>query len=108
MPVGKPTPDLRPHDGMGARPVSQAAGHDINYISIAGALGAMGYADRPAPPLNLVGDFGGGAMYLLTGIRRTGGTSHVGAGANHRCSHVRWHRQPAQPFFGLTQEYVDN
>ena len=50
-------------------PLSQAAGHDINYISIAGALGAMGYADRPpAPPLNLVGDFGGGAMYLLTGI----------------------------------------
>ena len=50
-------------------PLSQAAGHDINYISIAGALGAMGYADRPpAPPLNLVGDFGGGAMYLITGI----------------------------------------
>ncbi len=50
-------------------PLSQTAGHDIKYISIAGALGAMGYADRPpAPPLNLVGDFGGGAMYLLTGI----------------------------------------
>lgn len=50
-------------------PLSKAAGHDINYISIGGALGAMGYADRPpAPPLNLVGDFGGGAMYLLTGI----------------------------------------
>ena len=50
-------------------PLAQAAGHDINYISLAGALGAMGYADRPpAPPLNLVGDFGGGAMYLLTGI----------------------------------------
>jgi alpha-methylacyl-CoA racemase len=50
-------------------PLAQTAGHDINYISIAGALGAIGYADRPpAPPLNLVGDFGGGAMYLLTGI----------------------------------------
>ena len=50
-------------------PLSQAAGHDINYISVAGALGAMGYPDRPpAPPLNLVGDFGGGAMYLLAGI----------------------------------------
>lgn len=50
-------------------PLAQAAGHDINYISIAGALGAMGYSDRPpAPPLNLVGDFGGGAMYLLTGV----------------------------------------
>lgn len=50
-------------------PLSKAAGHDINYISIGGALGAMGYADRPpAPPLNLVGDFGGGALYLITGI----------------------------------------
>ncbi len=50
-------------------PLAKAAGHDINYISIAGALGAMGYSDRaPTPPLNLVGDFGGGAMYLLTGI----------------------------------------
>ena len=50
-------------------PLAQAAGHDINYISIAGALGAMGHADRPpAPPLNLVGDFGGGAMYLLAGV----------------------------------------
>ncbi len=50
-------------------PLSSAAGHDINYISIGGALGAMGYADRPpAPPLNLVGDFGGGAMYLIAGI----------------------------------------
>ena len=50
-------------------PLSHAAGHDINYISIAGALGSMGYADRPpAPPLNLIGDFGGGAMYLLAGI----------------------------------------
>ena len=50
-------------------PLAGAAGHDINYISIAGALGAMGYADRPpAPPLNLIGDFGGGAMYLLCGL----------------------------------------
>lgn len=50
-------------------PLSQSAGHDINYISLAGALHAMGHADRPpAPPLNLVGDFGGGAMYLLCGV----------------------------------------
>lgn len=50
-------------------PLSQAAGHDINYISLAGALHAMGYEDRaPTPPLNLVGDFGGGAMYLLAGL----------------------------------------
>jgi len=50
-------------------PLAQAAGHDINYISLAGALHAMGEDDRPpSPPLNLVGDFGGGAMYLLAGL----------------------------------------
>lgn len=50
-------------------PLAQVAGHDINYISLAGALHAMGNADRaPTPPLNLIGDFGGGAMYLLCGL----------------------------------------
>lgn len=49
-------------------PLAQAAGHDINYISLAGALHAIGDAERPIPPLNLVGDFGGGAMILAFGI----------------------------------------
>ena len=50
-------------------PLSAAAGHDINYIALAGALHAMGNQDRPpTPPLNLVGDFGGGGMYLLCGV----------------------------------------
>ena len=49
-------------------PLSQAAGHDINYIAITGALHAIGTAERPVPPLNLVGDFGGGAMYLAVGM----------------------------------------
>ncbi len=50
-------------------PLAEAAGHDINYIALAGALGAMGRRDAPpAPPLNLVGDFGGGALYLAFGI----------------------------------------
>ena len=49
-------------------PLAQAAGHDINYISITGALAAIGGADRPVPPLNLVGDFGGGALYLVVGL----------------------------------------
>ncbi|MEH2473514.1 alpha-methylacyl-CoA racemase [Nitrobacteraceae bacterium AZCC 2161] len=49
-------------------PLAQAAGHDINYISITGALAAIGGAERPVPPLNLVGDFGGGALYLVVGM----------------------------------------
>ncbi len=50
-------------------PYSQMAGHDINYIGLTGALYAMGPADQPPfPPLNLVGDFGGGSLYLVTGI----------------------------------------
>ena len=50
-------------------PLAQAAGHDINYISLSGALHAIGRAgERPVPPLNLVGDFGGGAMFLAFGV----------------------------------------
>jgi len=50
-------------------PMAQAAGHDINYISLTGALYATGRAnEKPVPPLNLVGDFGGGGMFLVTGI----------------------------------------
>jgi alpha-methylacyl-CoA racemase len=50
-------------------PLAHAAGHDINYISLTGALHAMGRkGDRPVPPLNLVGDFGGGALYLAFGM----------------------------------------
>jgi alpha-methylacyl-CoA racemase len=50
-------------------PLSQRVGHDINYIAMAGALDAIGTADDgPLPPLNLVGDFGGGALYLAMGL----------------------------------------
>ena len=49
-------------------PLAQAAGHDINYISVTGALAAIGGKDKPVPPLNLVGDFGGGALYLVVGV----------------------------------------
>src|ERR1700745_1649814 len=49
-------------------PLAEAAGHDINYISLTGALAAIGPAERPVPPLNLVGDFGGGALYLVAGV----------------------------------------
>jgi len=50
-------------------PLAKAAGHDINYISLTGVLNATGRAnENPVPPLNLVGDFGGGGMFLVTGI----------------------------------------
>ena len=49
-------------------PLANAAGHDINYISITGALAAIGTKEKPVPPLNLVGDFGGGALYLVVGV----------------------------------------
>jgi alpha-methylacyl-CoA racemase len=50
-------------------PLAEAAGHDINYIALTGALHSIGrIGDRPLPPLNLVGDFGGGALYLALGV----------------------------------------
>jgi len=50
-------------------PLSQAAGHDINYIALTGALHSVQReGGRPVPPLNLVGDFGGGALYLAVGV----------------------------------------
>ncbi len=50
-------------------PLATAAGHDINYIAVSGALHAIGEAGgAPVPPLNLLGDFGGGALYLVVGV----------------------------------------
>jgi alpha-methylacyl-CoA racemase len=50
-------------------PLSRVAGHDINYISLTGSLHAIGRSgDKPVPPLNLAGDFGGGAMFLAFGM----------------------------------------
>jgi alpha-methylacyl-CoA racemase len=49
-------------------PYAQRAGHDINYVALSGALHATGTAEQPVPPLNLVGDFGGGALYLAMGV----------------------------------------
>jgi alpha-methylacyl-CoA racemase len=68
-------------------PMAQAAGHDIDYIALAGALEPMGrVGERPFPPLNLVGDFGGGGMLLAFGMcaaiisaRRTGAGQVVDA-----------------------------
>jgi alpha-methylacyl-CoA racemase len=50
-------------------PLAQAAGHDLNYIALTGVLHAIGRAGQaPTPPLNLVGDFGGGGLYLAFGL----------------------------------------
>ena len=50
-------------------PLANAAGHDINYIALSGVLGAIGKKDTPPPPpLNLIGDFGGGGMLLALGV----------------------------------------
>jgi alpha-methylacyl-CoA racemase len=65
-------------------PLAPTAGHDIDYISLSGALGSIGRAgERPLPPLNLVGDFGGGGMLLALGVvsalfeRQTSGHGQV-------------------------------
>ncbi|MEQ1803894.1 MAG: CaiB/BaiF CoA-transferase family protein [Burkholderiaceae bacterium] len=65
-------------------PLAQAAGHDLNYIALTGALHAIGpRGGKPVPPLNLVGDFGGGALYLALGVlaalheRKTSGRGQV-------------------------------
>jgi alpha-methylacyl-CoA racemase len=49
-------------------PYAQMPGHDINYVALSGALHALGPAAKPAVPLNLIGDFGGGALYLAFGV----------------------------------------
>src|SRR3954447_1423783 len=50
-------------------PLAQSAGHDMNYIALTGALWAIGRpGERPVPPLNLVGDYGGGGMLLAMGL----------------------------------------
>ena len=64
-------------------PLAQRAGHDIGYLALTGMLHAIGPAEKPAVPLNLVGDFGGGSMFLVLGImaalheRRTSGLGQV-------------------------------
>ena len=71
----------------------QAAGHDINYISLAGALAHFGReGEAPVPPLNMVGDFGGGGMFLAFGVVLR--SSRRQAADRVRSSTRRWSTAP--------------
>ena len=85
-------------------PLASRAGHDLTYIALAGVLNAIGHiGGRPVPPLNLVGDYGGGTMFLVTGIlaalveRSISGHRQVGDAAM-----VDGAPMFAAPFFGFT------
>jgi alpha-methylacyl-CoA racemase len=97
-------------------PYAEGAGHDINYIALAGALHGIGTAENPIPPLNLIGDYGGGGMMLAIGLlsaileaRQSGegqvldvamvdgaattmapyyGMVHAGTWRDHRCDNI--------------------
>jgi len=82
-------------------PMAARAGHDINYISLTGVLGALGPAERPIAPINLVGDFGGGSMLLvverLASIQRRDLMFEVGVMLRRRPNH----EQEIERFDGL-------
>jgi alpha-methylacyl-CoA racemase len=76
-------------------PLAQTAGHDITYIALSGALHAIGGRETPVPPLNLLGDFGGGALYLAFGMvaallhaRKTGQGQVVDAAISDGVAHL--------------------
>jgi alpha-methylacyl-CoA racemase len=77
-------------------PLAPTAGHDINYISVAGGLDSLGHSDQPpAFPQNLLGDFGGGALYLVAGVlaalthsRQTGEGQVVDAAITDGVAHL--------------------
>ncbi|MBZ2187576.1 CoA transferase [Alcanivorax sp. JB21] len=84
-------------------PLASAAGHDINYIALSGALHAMGRkGDKPLPPLNLVGDFGGGGMMLAFGmVCALLESSRSGKGQVIDCSMVEGAAALMAMFYGL-------
>ncbi len=83
--------------------LAHAAGHDLNYIALTGGLHAMGRkGEPPAPPLNLVGDYGGGALYLAFGL--CAGIIHARAGGQGQvidCAMTDGAASLASMFFGM-------
>lgn len=76
-------------------PLAHSAGHDLSYLAITGALHAIGPASHPVPPLNLLGDFAGGSMYLVAGMlaailhaRETGRGQVVDAAISDGVAHL--------------------
>ena len=106
LPRPQPAAGVRAHDGLGpGRSVRQAAGHDINYIALAGALAHFGRAgEPPTPPLNMVGDFGGGGMLLALrrGLRPARGAAQR-SGTGGRRRHGRRRRRADDDVLGLAQ-----
>lgn len=84
-------------------PLAQAAGHDLNYIALTGVLDAIGAVDgAPVPPLNLVGDYGGGALYLAFGVMAAlFERQHSGRGQVVDAAMVDGAASLASIFFGL-------
>lgn len=107
-------------------PLARRAGHDINYLALSGVLNAIGPDEHPVIPLNLIGDFGGGSMFLLTGVlaaligaRSTGrgavldvamvdGASFLASSIIHKHSRGQWsldrasnYLDGAAPWYGI-------
>ena len=76
--------------GWGSRgPLAHSAGHDLTYLAITGALHAIGPSGHPLPPLNLLGDFAGGSMYLVARMLAAILKARGRAGAGRRCRDLR-------------------
>ncbi|TGD73373.1 CoA transferase [Mangrovimicrobium sediminis] len=98
-------------------PLAHSAGHDINYIALSGALHAVGPADgKPVVPLNLVGDFGGGSLFLVTGVlaalleaRASGRGQVVDAAMVDGAANLMWmcHSFHAAGFWDLSRRGVN-
>ncbi|WP_349631068.1 CaiB/BaiF CoA transferase family protein [Bradyrhizobium jicamae] len=99
-----------------AGPMAQEAGHDINYLALTGALHCLGDADRPpSPPLNLVADLGGGALYLVVGLlaavmeaRRSGNGQTIDVAMIDGVTHLMSAFQAFRQLGSWTERRADN